>query len=250
MQTARLIRIDAAHPKARPLAACSSCSLANLCLSTGLGHDELEQMDGLVKRSEPMHEGDHLYRVGDRFDAVYAVRSGTFKTYTVDSEGREHVLGFHLPGELMGLKAIYPKQHITNAVALDTATVCVLPYAELTTLATHIPSIQSQLVRLMSRDLAEAVTLAGDYTAEERLAAFLIGLSRRYTQRGFSSSEFNLSMSRRDIANYLRLAPETVSRVFARFEKDGLISVDRRAVTLLDAERLHGIAQCMEDMQA
>ncbi len=250
MQTANVVRMERPTAKAAVQAACSNCSLAHLCLPTGLGRVDLERMDGLVHRSELMHEGDHLYRVGDAFDAVYAVRSGTFKTYTVDSEGREHVLGFHLPGELMGLKAIYPHRHITNALALDTATVCVLPFAELSTMASSIPGLQSQLVRLMSRDLAEAVTLAGDFTAEERLAAFLVGLSRRYAERGFSASEFNLTMSRRDMANYLRLAPETVSRVFARFEKDRLIAVDRRAVTLREPGKLHGLAKCMEDLCA
>jgi CRP/FNR family transcriptional regulator len=252
MVTATIVRMNRLESRtpAAIHASCSSCSLANLCLPTGLGHDDLERMDILVHRSTPMHEGDHLYRVGDAFDAVFAVRSGSFKTYTVDSEGREHVLGFHLPGELMGLKAIYPQHHITNAMALDTSTVCVLPYEELSSLAAKIPELQGQLVRLMSKDLADAVTLAGDYTAEERLAAFLAGLSRRYAERGFSAQEFNLTMSRRDIANYLRLAPETVSRVFARFEKDGLIGVDRRTVILRDLERLHGIARCMEDLQA
>lgn len=251
MQTATIVRMDRpVAAKGAAQAACSSCSLAHLCLPTGLGHDDLERMDGLVNRSAPLHDGDHLYRVGDAFDAVFAVRSGTFKSYTVDSEGREHVLGFHLPGELMGLKAIYPHRHITNAVALDTATVCLLPYEQLSSLALKIPGLQAQLVRLMSKDLAEAVTLAGDFTAEERLAAFLTGLSRRYAERGFSAREFNLSMSRRDVANFLRLAPETVSRVFARFEKDRLIAVDRRAVTLLEPDKLHALAQCMEDMCA
>jgi CRP/FNR family transcriptional regulator, anaerobic regulatory protein len=250
VQTANVVRMERPVAKAVVQAACSSCSLAHLCLPTSLGHDDLERMDGLVHRSEPMHEGDHLYRIGDAFDAVYAVRSGTFKTYTVDTEGREHVLGFHLPGELMGLKAIYPHRHITNAMALDTATICVLPFTELSTMAASIPGLQSQLVRLMSRDLAEAVTLAGDFTAEERLAAFLAGLSRRYAERGFSASEFNLTMSRRDMANYLRLAPETVSRVFARFENDRLIAVDRRSVTLLQPEKLHSLAKCMEDLCA
>ncbi|MFI4920682.1 MAG: cyclic nucleotide-binding domain-containing protein, partial [Gammaproteobacteria bacterium] len=225
MSADNLLRMERPAAKGAVQAACSSCSLAHLCLPTGLGHDDLERMDGLVTRSSPLHEGDHLYRVGEAFDAVYAVRSGTFKTYTEDTEGREHVLGFHLPGELMGLKAIYPRRHITNAMALDTATVCLLPFAELSSLAVAIPSLQEQLVRMMSKDLAEAVTLAGDFTAEERLAAFLTGLSRRYAERGFSATEFNLTMSRRDMANYLRLAPETVSRVFARFEKDRLITV-------------------------
>jgi len=250
MQTAKVVRMERPVAKGVVQAACSSCSLAHLCLPTGLEHSDLERMDGLVSRSEPMHEGEHLYRTGDAFDAVFAVRSGTFKTYTVDSEGREHVLGFHLPGELMGLKAIYPHRHITNTMALDTATVCLLPFDELNSLAASIPGLQGQLVRLMSRDLAEAVTLAGDFTAEERLAAFLTGLSRRYAERGFSATEFNLTMSRRDMANFLRLAPETVSRVFARFEKDRLIAIDRRAVTLLQPEKLHALAKCMEDMCA
>lgn len=249
MQTATLLRIHPADARASSVAACSSCSLAQLCLPTGLGHDDLARMDHLVTQSVPLHEGDHLYRIGDAFEAVFAVRAGSFKTYTVDAEGREHVLGFHLPGELMGLKAIYPQRHVTNAVALDTAAVCVLPYSDLTSLSASIPGLQAQLVRLMSKDIAEAITLAGDFTAEERLAAFLTGLSRRFALRGFSAREFNLTMSRRDIANYLRLAPETVSRVFARFEADGLVAVDRRAVILRDPEKLHHVAQCMEDLQ-
>lgn len=249
MQTATIVRMNPTDSKVRP-AACSKCSLSQLCLPTGLGQDDLERMDALVSRSQPLHEGDHLFRVGEAFDTVFAVRSGSFKTYTVDAEGREHVLGFHLPGELMGLKAIYPKRHFANAMALDTATVCTLPFDQLNALSHEIPGLHDQMMRIMSKDLAEAAVLAADFTAEERLAAFLTGLSRRYVQRGFSAQEFNLTMSRRDIANYLRLAPETVSRVFARFEKDGLIAVERRSVRLLDPERLHVMAQCMEEMQA
>ncbi|HEV2110224.1 MAG TPA: fumarate/nitrate reduction transcriptional regulator Fnr [Gammaproteobacteria bacterium] len=231
-------------------AACSSCSLAKLCLPMGLEKNDLERMDELVTRSPPIHEGEHLFRVGDPFKAVYAVRAGSYKSYTVDSEGREHVLGFHLPGELLGLDAIYPERHMCNAMALDTATVCILPYDKLTDLAGEIGGLRTQLFRLMSKDIADAATLAGDFTAEERIAAFLIGLSRRFQQRGFSSKEFNLTMSRRDIANYLRLAPETVSRVFARFEKDALIAVERRSIRLLDFAKLHQLAQCMGDLQA
>ncbi len=231
-------------------AACSDCSLAGLCLPVGLCQTELERLDGLVTRSAPAHEGDHLYRVGDPFKAIYAVRSGCYKTYSVDSEGREHVLGFHLPGELLGLDAIYPGHHVGNAVALDTATVCMLPYAQLAELTGQIGGLRTQLLRLMSKHIGGASALAGDFTAEERIAAFLLDLARRYQQHGFSKSEFNLAMSRRDIANYLRLAPETVSRVFARFEKDRLISVDRRNVHLTDPSRLGGMARCMDEMHA
>lgn len=235
------------HPKLQ--AACSTCSLAQLCLPMGLDQADLERMDALVTRSDLMHEGEYLFRVGDPFKAIYAVRAGSYKSFTVDSEGREHVLGFHLAGELLGLDAIYPEKHVCNAMALDTASVCVMPYDQLRTLAGQIDGLRAQLLRLMSKDIADAATLAGDFTAEERIAAFLVGLSRRFQQRGFSPKEFTLTMSRRDIANYLRMAPETVSRVFARFEKDKLIAVEHRSIRLSDANKLHDMAQCMGEMR-
>ena len=238
------------HTGPRLQTACSECALSALCLPMGLCQAEMERLDGLISRSAPAHEGDHLFRVGDPFRIVYAVRSGCYKTYSVDSEGREHVLGFHLPGELLGLDAIYPGHHVCNAVALDTATVCMLPYPQLAELAGQIGGLRMQLLRLMSKHISGASALAGDFTAEERIAAFLLDLSRRFQQRGFSQSEFNLTMSRRDIANDLRLAPETVSRVFARFEKDHLISVDRRNVHLADSARLGSLARCMDEMHA
>ncbi|MDE2138896.1 MAG: fumarate/nitrate reduction transcriptional regulator Fnr [Gammaproteobacteria bacterium] len=229
--------------------ACAVCSLKELCLPRGLDGPDLMRLDTLVERRGPLHEGDHLFRVGDGFQALYAVRAGSCKTYTVDSEGREHVLGFHLPGELLGLDAIYPGRHLCNAQALDTAVVCVLPYEQVSDLAGQIGGLRSQLMRLMSKDIADTAALAGDFTAEERLAAFLNGLSERFRQRGYSPVEFQLAMSRRDIANYLRLATETVSRVFARFENDGLIAVNRRSVRLLDLPRLRRLCAAMTGMQ-
>ena len=231
-------------------AACSACSLSRLCLPLGLGRAELERMDGIVTRSPVMHEGEHLFRVGDPFKSVHAIRSGSYKSYAVDSEGREHVLGFHLPGEIMGLEAIYSGRHMCDAVALDTATVCVLPYTELASLAGEIDGLRTQMFRLMSKDIADTAALAGDFTAEERTASFLMDLSRRFHERGFSPVSFNLSMSRRDIANYLRLAPETVSRVFARFEKSRMIAVDRREIRLLDYAKLQELGRCMGEMVA
>jgi CRP/FNR family transcriptional regulator len=250
MTTASVVPIRA--PKYSPdrLTACSDCSLSSICLPQGLDRAGLERMDCLVDKTPPMHEGEHLFRVGDGFKNIYAVRAGSFKSYTVDSEGREHVLGFHLPGELLGLDAIYSERHVSNAVALDTAAICVLPYQELSDLAGEIEGLRSQLLRFMSKDLSDASTLAGDYTAEERIAAFLINLSRRFQNRGFSASEFNLSMSRRDIANYLRLAAETVSRVFARFEKTQLIAVKQREIRLMDIARLQDLGRCLGEMHA
>lgn len=222
---------------------CASCSLADLCLPMGLERRDVEQLGSLVDMVGPLHEGDHLYRENDPFRALYAVRGGFFKTYLIDESGREQVLGFHLPGELVGLDAIYPGHHQCNAVALDTATVCKLPYGELSDLAAHVPSLQRQLFRLMSKDIGAAHALSGDFTAEERLAAFLLALSDRFEARGYSARRFTLAMPRRDIANYLRLAPETVSRVFRRFQDDGLIAVERRDLRLLDISRLKELAR-------
>lgn len=218
--------------------ACSTCSLSDLCLPMGLNPEDMKRLETLVQSSLPLHADEHLFRVGDPFQAIYAVHSGCFKTYVVDDTGREHVLGFHLPGELMGLAGIYPRRHQVNALALDTATVCKLSFNEISTLATHMPSLQVQLFRLMSKDIGSSNALSGDFTAEERLSAFLMSISRRFHARGYSATEFMLRMTRRDIANYLRLATETVSRVLAKFQDDGLIAVERRDVKILDIGRL------------
>ena len=227
-------RLDLQHLRQ----ACSKCSLADLCLPHGLSQDDTQRLDTLVQASAPLHAGQHLFRVGDAFQALYAVHSGYFKTYATDDTGREQVLGFHLPGELMGLGAIYPNQHPVNAVALDTATVCRLPYNDLAGLAAQMPSLQRQLLRLMSKGIAGSQALSGDFTAEERLAAFLMSLSHRLQQRGYSPTEFILAMTRRDIANYLRLATETVSRTLAQFEAEGLITVERRSLRILEPDKL------------
>lgn len=222
---------------------CGSCSLAELCLPMGLTKTDVERLESLIEPSAPLHTDDHLFRVGDPFRALYAVRGGFFKTYLVDEAGREQVLGFHLPGELIGLDAIWPERHQCNAVALDTASVCALPFAEVETLSAKIPSLQHTMFRLLSRDIAESHALAGDLTAEQRIAAFLLSLSSRLKVRGYSETHLTLAMPRRDIANYLRLATETVSRVLTRFEREGVIAVERRDVRLIDLERLRQIGR-------
>jgi CRP/FNR family transcriptional regulator len=222
---------------------CATCSLAELCLPLGLSKDDVGKLERLIEPRAPLHADDHLYRVGDPFRAIYAVRAGYLKTYLVDDAGREQVLGFHLPGELVGLDAIYPERHQCNAVALDTASVCELPFHEVEALAGTIPTLQHSLFRLMSKELGDSHHFAGDLSAEERLAAFLLSLANRLKARGYSETRLTLAMPRRDIANYLALATETVSRVFTRFEKDGLIHVDRREVTLLDLERMAALCR-------
>lgn len=231
--------IDLRQVKSR----CATCSLAELCLPLGLTRDDVGKLERLIEPHATLHADDHLFRVSDPFRAIFAVRSGYIKTYLVDDSGREQVLGFHLPGELVGLDAIYPERHQCNAVALDTASVCELPFEAVESLAMVVPSLQRSMFRLMSKELGESHALAGDLSAEERLAAFLLSLANRLKARGYSETRITLAMPRRDIANFLALATETVSRVFTRFEKDGLIHVDRREVTLLDLDRLHALCR-------
>jgi CRP/FNR family transcriptional regulator len=198
----------------------------------------LRELHMLVEHSGPYRAGDHLFREGDPFNAIAAVRSGTVKTYVTDADGREQVRGFFLPGEVIGLDAISESRYPCNAVALEPVVLCRFSFPTLASLATRMPGLQQQLFRLLSHDIGNAALLAGNHTAEDRLAAFLVGLSRRYASRGFRADRFQLTMSRADIANYLRLAAETVSRILRRFQDERLIRVRRREIELLDPARL------------
>lgn len=221
---------------------CSTCAFSQACLSQGMDKSALMDLHVLVEHVGPIHAGQYVFREGDRFEAIAAVRAGTVKTFVIDRDGREHVLGFHLPGEVIGLNAIDTDRYPCNAVALDTAMLCRFSFTQIELLATRVPGLQRQLFKLMSRDISRASLLAGDFTADQRLAAFLVEFSRRLAARGFSPYRFQLTMARTDIANYLRLAPETVSRVLKRFQQDGLVSVDRRELHLLLPDALEALA--------
>lgn len=222
---------------------CSTCAFSRACLESGYDKSRLHELHVLVEHVGPYREGEHIFREGDPFKAIAAVRSGTVKTYVTDLAGREQVLGFFLPGEMIGLNAISRSRYPCNAVALDTVTLCRFSFPRMATLATRMPELQQQLFRLLSEDIGKASLLAGDFSADERMAAFLITLARRYEARGFQPNRFTLAMARADIANYLRLAAETVSRVLRRFQDDGLVRVQRRDVELLDRARLEEIAR-------
>jgi len=178
---------------------------------------------------------------------VASVRTGCFKSYVIDHEGQEQVLGFHLPGEIIGLDAIHTRRHTANVVALDTSAVCGLTFESISSLARNMPELQNELFRIMSRRISELETIAGDLSADERIAMFLCSLSERFSRRGYSDSEFILAMSRRDIASFLRLATETVSRVLARFQKVGVLRVDRKQVRIRDMEHLRELAGMEEE---
>lgn len=222
---------------------CSTCAFSQACLSQGYDKSALSDLSVLVEHVGPIRAGEYVFREGEEFNAIAAVRGGTVKTRVVDPNGHEQVLGFYLPGEVIGLNAIHASQYPCDAVALETVMLCRFSFPKISVLATRMPGLQQQLFRLLSQDIGKASLLAGDYTAEERMAAFLVTLSRRYAARGFSPYRFTLTMSRADIANHLRLAPETVSRILKRMSAEGAIKVHHRDMTLRDLERLEARAR-------
>lgn len=225
--------------------ACRDCSLFRLCLPVGIDQGDLAELDRIIKRRRPIQRGEALFATGDKFRSIYAVRSGSLKTSVLTEDGREQVTGFFLPGEIVGLDAIGAGVHTCDARALETTGVCEIPYDELEAIGARIPSLPRQLLRIMSRDMHQDQLLLlqlGKRSADERLAAFIFSLSQRFGLRGYSPNEFNLSMLRNDIGNYLGLAVETVSRLFSRLHDDGILVVRSRNVQLRDIARLRALA--------
>ena len=225
--------------------ACKDCTLFQLCLPVGVSEPDLQLLDRIIKKRRVVKPGEHLFRGGDPFASIYAVKSGSFKTFTFAADGTEQVIGLHLPGELFGMDAINSGAHCCNAVALERSAVCEIPFERFEELAGRVPSLMRQMVRIMSKEIMRdkrimQITKAG---AEGRLAAFLLSVAERYYERGFARDEYHLSMSRVDIGNYLGLADETVSRLFTRFKEEGLLTVERRHIKLIDVPRLHAIAR-------
>ncbi len=224
---------------------CGTCAFANVCLPEGYDKTSLAELHCLIEHVGPYGANEHVFRLGERFGAVYAVRAGMVKTCLVDEAGREQVLGFHLPGELIGLNGVYAARYPCDAITLDTTTLCRFSFPAMATLAQKLPRLQEQLFRLMSKDILRGSMLAGDFSADERLAAFLVDMADRHARRGLSAVRMVLVMSRTDIANYLRLAAETVSRVLRKFQDEGLIAVDRREVELRDPDALRRIGRAV-----
>jgi CRP/FNR family transcriptional regulator len=221
--------------------ACRDCTLSTLCLPMGLRPEDVDRLDAIVKRNRPLQRGDHLFRSGENFRSLYVVKTGAVKTFTQTNDGDEQVVGFHLPGEVLGLDAIQDGLHGCSARALETTAICELPFERLEELSSNVPSLQHQMFRLLSKEIGQEagmMTLLGRSTAEERVASFLLSLSERFKRRGFSATDFFLSMSRQEIGSYLGLALETVSRLFTRLQDEQVLKVERKHVQILDIERL------------
>ncbi|QNK01204.1 helix-turn-helix domain-containing protein [Dyella telluris] len=228
-------------PVADQLPPCTSCAFAGSCLVT-LGQSPTSR-EYVAGRAWSCEAGDVVVRRGEALREIHVVRKGGVKAFVVASDGREQVLGFHLPGELIGLDAIHLDRHPGDVVALQSSEFCRLSFDEVLQLSSRVPKVQQQLLRLISRELGRASQLAGDLNAEERVASFLLDQKRRSAVVGGKAQVMRLPMSRMDMANYLRLAAETVSRVFGRFRARGWVDVTGRKVRLLDAEALHRVCQ-------
>ena len=221
--------------------ACSNCNLRELCLPVGLSPTEIERLDQLVSTRKRFKRGEALFRSGDRFESLFAVRLGFVKSMVTLADGREQVTGFHMAGELVGLDGIGAGMHSCDTVALEDAEVCVIPYDRIEEIASAVPVLRNHFHKVMSREIVRehgVMLLLGSMQAEERLAAFLLNLSQRFEARGYSRSEFLLRMTRAEIGSFLGLQLETVSRALSHFAHDGLVEVDQKHIRILDWDGL------------
>ena len=217
----------------------------SLCPPISLEFDDVDALDQIVKRGRPLKKGDFLFRQGDPFESVFAVRSGAIKTFSLSDNGEEQITGFHLPSELVGLSGVDGERYPVSAQALETTSVCEIPFERLDDLALQLPQLRRQLMRIMSREIRDdqqMMLLLSKKTADERIATFLVNLSARFRARGFSANQFRLAMSRNEIGNYLGLAVETVSRVFTRFQQNKLLEAEGKEVHILDPIELCALA--------
>ncbi len=221
--------------------ACSQCNLQELCLPIGLSESELSLVDSLVDERRKIARGEAIFRAGDRFTAIYAVKLGFFKTEVLSEDGRHQVTSFYMTGEVLGMDGISAETHHCDAIALEDSEVCLIPFHELETISVKIPTMQRHLHRVMSREIVRdqgMMMMLGAMRAEERVIAFLLNLSQRYATRGYAATDFNLRMTREEIGSYLGLKLETVSRTFSHLQEEGLLQVEKKHIRLVDTVRL------------
>jgi CRP/FNR family transcriptional regulator len=223
---------------ARQSASCLGCNLRRICMPVEIDEPDAQALfEQLVTARVRLRKGDVLFRAGDRFAALYAIRLGSCKTVMLSDEGNEQVTGYHLPGEIIGVEGMGNDVHGCQAIALEDTEMCTLPFDRVERLAREDVSFQRRLYRLLSGAIARERTtslMLGTMRAEQRLASFLLDLANRYQVRGYSSSEFVLRMTREEIGSHLGLKLETVSRLFSRFDEEGLIQVQGKIVKLVD----------------
>lgn len=237
----------ASHARLQPInpvtirIACSNCNLRELCMPMGLRTEEMDKIEAVVSVRRKVKRGGRLYSNGEKFTSLFAIRTGFFKTCINTEDGRNQVTGFQMAGEIIGLDGIVNDHHTCDAVALEDAEVCVMPFDRIEELSREVVSLQRHVHKIMSREIVRehgVMLLLGSMRAEERVAAFLLNLVQRLHARGFSQSELLLRMTREEIGSYLGLKLETVSRTFSKFVEDGIVEVKQRHVRILDSEAL------------
>lgn len=233
--------------------ACANCNLRELCMPVGLPPADLERIEQLIATRRRVARGEMLFRSGDRFDALYALRLGFMKSQVNTPDGREQVTGFHMAGEIVGLDGIGTDSHTCDVVALEDTEVCVIPYNRVEEVADSVPILRQHFHKVMSREIVRdhgVMLLLGSMHAEERLAAFLLNLSQRFEARGYSRTEFVLRMTRAEIGSFLGLKLETVSRALSRFATDGLLEVNQKHVRILNPAGLREVVDGRTDCQS
>ena len=220
---------------------CPNCGLQKICFANGLGDSDLKRIDELVDRKPSLSKGDMLFSSGDSFGSLFSIRAGAIKVYSFDENNLEVIHGFYLPGDIVGMEALAFQNHHFNAVALDVTSVCEIPFQQLTELAMQVPSLNLQIFSLMSQEIVSSrlhSTLLTQKTAEQRVAYFIFTMSNKYKSRGYLHTRFRLNVLHRDVANYLNLTPETVSRILAKFNKEHIVSWKRKEIHIMDEEQL------------
>jgi len=224
--------------------ACSNCNLRELCMPMGLSQAELDRIDDVVASRRKVKRGETLFRNGEKFTSLFAIRTGFFKTCVASEDGRDQVTGFQMAGEIVGLDGIVNEHHTCDAVALEDAEVCIMPFDRIEELSREVNALQRHVHKIMSREIVRengVMLLLGSMRAEERVAAFLLNLVQRLHARGFSSLELVLRMTREEIGSYLGLKLETVSRTFSKFSDDGIVEVKQRHVRIINTDALKDI---------
>ncbi|MBD3647940.1 MAG: helix-turn-helix domain-containing protein [Pseudomonadales bacterium] len=225
--------------------ACNTCAVKAHCLASSVEKENQLKFESSRMDMRVMRKGQHVYRAGDEFEALYIVRSGAVKATAISEDGTEQVTGFYLPGEIFGMDGIAPGEYTSNAILLETSSVCVYSFSRLLDVCQESAGLQRQLWHQVSLELASRQRMLmtmGHRSAEARLAEFLMSLSLRFKRIGYSATSFNLPMSRQDIADYLGLSVETVCRVLTRFQKAGTLQRDQREITLMNVEALQALS--------
>ncbi|MCL4147489.1 UNVERIFIED_CONTAM: hypothetical protein GTU68_057614 [Idotea baltica] len=221
--------------------ACQVCHAKKICVSACLKEEELIKFDRIVNHQTPIHKGDRLFLAGENLNSIFVLHSGSVKTYIESSDGDNQITGFHMPGDVIGIHGLFNKIHTDTVEALETSSVCELKFSHYEDLAEEFPEVRTEIMQHIFREMTheqEHLLILGKMSSERRIAYFLLDLSSRLSEHNLSPKRINLSMTRREVGNYLSLAVETVSRILTRFQTRGIIEIDRRSILIKDKQRL------------